>query len=70
MQEGIKAICLLLLAVGIIFGSFAQWTLEAAPSFGWSWFINMLWFAIGFPVLMLIGYAIFLYGFKKLEEKK
>ncbi len=46
----------LLLAVGIIFGTYTEFT---APSlgrrFGFDWFLDMLWFVLGFTVLFVIG---------------
>lgn len=51
---------LLLLAVGIIFGTFVNF--QNNVPFGFSWFINMLWFVIGFPVLLIIGLLIFSAG--------
>lgn len=55
--EKFRVIVGVLLAVGIVFGTFAQ--LGAGIPFGFNWFVNMLWFAIGFPVLFGIGYIIF-----------
>jgi hypothetical protein len=60
--EDFYPIFALLFAVGIIFGSFTEWTL--AVPFGWAWFVNMLWFAVGFPTLLLIGLLIFHFGVK------
>ena len=56
LMERFKSIVGILLAIGIIFGSFAGFTAE---TFDFDWFVNLLWFAIGFPVLMGIGYLIF-----------
>ncbi len=47
----------LLLAVGIIFGTFVQF--QNNVPFGFAWFVNMLWFVIGFPVLLIIGLLLF-----------
>ena len=47
----------LLLAVGIIFGTFTQF--QNNVPFGFAWFVNMLWFVIGFPVLLIIGLLLF-----------
>ena len=47
----------LLLAVGIIFGTFVQF--QNNVPFGFDWFYNMLWFVIGFPVLLVIGLLLF-----------
>ena len=55
-MERFKSIVGILLAIGIIFGSFARFT---TATFGFAWFIEMLWFAIGFPVLVGIGLIIF-----------
>jgi hypothetical protein len=56
-MERFRTIVGILLALGIIFGTFAQWT--AATPWGWTWFVNTLWFAIGFPVLFGVGWIIF-----------
>lgn len=45
----------LLLAVGIIFGSYEA---LSNGTLGFAWFTNMLWFAIGFPALIGIGLLI------------
>jgi len=58
----------LLLAVGLIFGTFVQWQNEVP--FGFAWFINMLWFAIGFPVLFIIGALVFALGTKGQKKLK
>ena len=47
----------LLLAVGIIFGTFVQF--QNNVPFGFAWFVNMLWFVIGFPTLLTIGLLLF-----------
>jgi hypothetical protein len=52
----------LLLAIGIIFGTFVQW--QNNVPFGFTWFTNMLWFAIGFPVLFIIGSLVYALGTK------
>ena len=52
----------LLIAVGLIFGTFAQW--QKNVPFGFEWFVNMLWFAIGFPVLIIIALLVFSAGIK------
>jgi len=52
----------LLIGVGLIFGTFVQW--ETATPFGFTWFVNMLWFAIGFPVLFIIAALVFALGSK------
>lgn len=57
-MERFKSIVGILLAVGIIFGSFTGFTGDI-PTFGFAWFTNLLWFAIGFPVLVGIGLIIF-----------
>ena len=59
----------LLLAVGIIFGTFEQF--QNNIPFGFAWFYNMLWFVIGFPVLLVIGLLLFslaVRGQKMIEE--
>lgn len=56
-MEKFRIIVGVLLAIGIIFGTFTQ--LATGTPFGFQWFANMLWFAIGFPVLFGIGYIIF-----------
>jgi len=56
-MERFKTLIGVLIAIGIIFGTFQQWTMEVP--FGFTWFINMLWFAIGFPVLFGIGWIVF-----------
>lgn len=52
----------ILTAIGIIFGTFMQF--ETGEPFGFAWFTNMLWFAIGFPVLAIIGLLVFSFGVK------
>jgi len=59
----------LLLAVGIIFGTFVQF--QNNVPFDFAWFVNMLWFVIGFPVLLIIGLLLFslaVRGQKMIEE--
>jgi len=51
----------LLLAIGIIFGSYEA---LATGSLGFEWFVDMLWFAIGFPVLLIIALLVFAYATK------
>jgi hypothetical protein len=70
--EEFAPIFMLLFAVGIIFGTFVEWQANPLTPFGWTWFINMLWFAIGFPVLILIGLLLFAFGIKgyKLMKEK
>jgi len=55
-MERFKTIVGILLAVGIIFGTFVQFT--SNTPFDFMWFINMLWFVIGFPVLFGLGWII------------
>lgn len=43
----------LLLGLGIIFSTFQELALGGV--FGFDWFLKMLWFVIGFPVLFAIG---------------
>lgn len=58
--KNIKTIFALLLMVGIIFGTF-----EALPDgLGFDWFVKMLWFVIGFPVLVILAVLIFTAGIK------
>lgn len=56
-MEELKRVVAVLLAVGIIFGTFAN--LAAGTALGFDWFVNLLWFAIGFPVLLGIGNLIY-----------
>jgi hypothetical protein len=68
--ENLAPIFAILLAVGVIFGAFAE--LATGGDFGFSWFVKMLWFVIGFPVLIIIGMLIWKYaqvGEAKLEAK-
>jgi hypothetical protein len=68
--ENLAPIFAILLAVGVIFGAFAEFA--TGGSFGFSWFVKMLWFVIGFPVLIIIGLLIWKYaqvGEAKLEAK-
>jgi protein-S-isoprenylcysteine O-methyltransferase Ste14 len=59
--EKIAPIVAILLAAGIIFGSFHEFATGGA--FGFPWFIKMLWFVIGYAVLIIIGLALlYLYG--------
>jgi len=46
----------ILLAVGIIFGTFQNFA--TATPLGWTWFVNLLWLSIGFPVLFGIGWIV------------
>jgi hypothetical protein len=64
--EKLGPIFAILLAIGVIFGSFAE--LAAGGSFGFDWFLKMLWFVIGFPVLLIIGMLIWTYA-QTAEEK-
>jgi hypothetical protein len=58
-----------LLAIGIIFGTFQQ--LSAGIPFGFAWFTNLLWFAIGFPALFALGWIVFeLFVLGESEVKK
>ena len=59
----------LLLAIGIVFGTYTEFV-NGVP-FGFAWFINMLWFVIGFPALFIIGttfYKLAVQAQEKLEE--
>ncbi len=62
----LSVIFALLLGVGIIFGTFEAMSNEVALDF--AWFTDMLWFAIGFPVLVIIGLLIFAVGIKGEES--
>ena len=63
-MASIKSIFAILLMVGIIFGTF-----EAFPDgLGFEWFTQMLWFVIGFPVLVIIAILIFTLGIKGEEQ--
>jgi hypothetical protein len=68
-MEHLKFLLGLLLAVGIIFGTFQSFA--TSTPLGFDWFLNMLWFAIGFPVLFLIGLALFdVWDWIQAEKKK
>ena len=54
--KDLSGIFALLLGVGIVFGTFEQFA--AGVPFGFAWFVNMLWFVVGFPVLTGIGILI------------
>jgi hypothetical protein len=56
-MKHLKIVLGLLLAIGIIFSTFT--TFESGTPLGWNWFVQNLWFVIGFPVLFLIGYVFF-----------
>jgi protein-S-isoprenylcysteine O-methyltransferase Ste14 len=58
--EKLAPIFAILLALGVIFGSFAEFA--SGGSFGFNWFVKMLWFVIGFPVLIIIGLLIWSYA--------
>lgn len=57
-MERFKTVIGILLAIGIIFGTFGTLATEDVV-FGFAWFTNLLWFAIGFPVLFGIGWILF-----------
>lgn len=68
--EDFGPILALLVGVGLIFGTFVQF--QSNVLFGFAWFTNMLWFAIGFPVLFIISWLVFAFGIKghkKLAEE-
>ena len=68
--EKLAPIFAILLAVGVIFGSFAEFA--SGGNFGFNWFVKMLWFVIGFPVLVIIGMLIWSFALvaeAKLEAK-
>lgn len=46
-------IFVLLLGIGVLFGTFTYFA--TGTPFGWEWFVNMLWFVVGFPALLIIG---------------
>ena len=46
----------LLTMIGIVFGSFQEFA--SGGNFGFDWFQTMLWFAIGFPALVIISLLI------------
>jgi len=58
--EKLAPIFAILLAIGVIFGSFQEFA--SGGDFGFDWFIKMLWFVVGFPILLLIGLLIWSYG--------
>jgi protein-S-isoprenylcysteine O-methyltransferase Ste14 len=59
--EKIVPILAILLAVGVVFASFQEFA--RGGEFGFQWFIKLLWFVIGYAVLVIVGLAIFhLYG--------
>ena len=67
--EDFGPIYALLIAVALIFGTFTVFA--TTGKFGFDWFLNMLWFVIGFPVLIIIGMLVFSLGIKgqkKLSE--
>jgi len=69
--EKFAPIFAILLAIGVIFGSFQEFA--SGGDFGFDWFLKLLWFVIGFPVLLLIGLLIWSYGQTaeaKILEKK
>lgn len=47
----------LLLGVGVIFGTFEEFS--SGGSFGFPWFVKMLWFVVGFVVLLIVGILLF-----------
>jgi len=67
-MEYLKIVLGLLLAVGIIFGTFQNFATNTP--LGFTWFVNLLWFAIGFPVLFLIGFVFFDVLFDWLQAEK
>jgi len=64
--EKFSALYGLLVAVGLIFGTFTQFQLGLP--FDMAWFTNLLFFAIGFPVLVLISILVFAIGLLGEEE--
>lgn len=68
--EDLAPIYALLLGVGIIFGTFQEFANEG--NFGFDWFVQMLWFVVGFPVLVIVSLLLFdlaIKGEKKLLSK-
>ena len=55
--KDLSPIFLLLAGVGILFGTFVNF--QTNTPFGFDWFVNMLWFAVGFPVLLGIVSLLF-----------
>jgi len=66
-MKRLEAVFIILLMVGIVFGTFQQFAVGGA--LGFEWFVNMLWFAIGFPVLFVLGYAILKFVMEAIEER-
>ena len=64
--ERFSALYGLLVAVGLIFGTFTQF--QQGLPFDFAWFTNLLFFAIGFPVLILISILVFAIGIRGEEE--
>lgn len=57
----------ILLAIGVIFGSFEEFSRPPLydtegnnlnPRFGFDWFTDMLWFVVGFTGLIIVGLLI------------
>ena len=55
--KDLSPIFVLLAGVGILFGTFVNF--QTDTPFGFGWFVNMLWFAVGFPVLLGIVTLLF-----------
>lgn len=67
-MERIKALVGILLVFGIVFGTFQNFVTDTP--LGWTWFVNMLWFALGMPVLVVIGLLVFdLAGWAEVKAK-
>jgi len=61
-------IFVLLLGVGILFGTFENFA--TGTPFGWAWFVNMLWFVVGFPALLIIGTLLLVAAVIAIEKLK
>ena len=80
--EDMAPIVMILIAVGVLFGTFSEFSKPATmivgdkvvsiPKFGFAWFTDMLWFVIGFIVLFVVAellYTAATKGQMKLESK-
>jgi len=65
--EKLAPILAILLAVGVIFGSFQEFA--TGGNFGFDWFIKLLWFVIGYAVLVIIGLSIFYFYGEAVQAK-
>ena len=55
--KDLSPIFVLLAGVGVLFGTFVNF--QTNTPFGFDWFVNMLWFVVGFPVLLGIVALLF-----------